>query len=228
MISRRLLIALLLTVPSFALAAEEPITPTAREILKARLAEDAKNAPAAPAATAPGTTTSTAPGTSNGSTTATTAPGAGVKAPAPPAETSPILATTPPATTDTPSTQPKPGAQPATVMPQVEVRKRRITELDRQLAQQDQEIAREKKNTKPSEVDKALNDSKIAKPLAIFGGESTQFRKRVANERVNLMEDEKDIIEAIAQAKTKEEKAELQKQLEAIRAERRELEKALR
>ena len=93
---------------------------------------------------------------------------------------------------------------------------------------EEQDIAREKKNTKPSEVDKELNDSKIAKPLAIFGGESTQFRQRVSNERVSLMEDEKDLIEAIAHAKTKADNAELQKQLDALRAERRELEKALR
>jgi cell division protein FtsB len=77
-------------------------------------------------------------------------------------------------------------------------------------------------------LDKALNDSKIAKPLAMFGGESAQFRKQVSNQRVSLMEDEKDLIEAIAQAKTKEEKEELQKELDALRAERRELERAMR
>jgi 5'-3' exonuclease len=122
----------------------------------------------------------------------------------------------------------KAAAEPAAVLPKVEVKKGRITKLDQQLAQQDEEIAREKKNTKISDVDKALNDSKIAKPLAIFGGESSQFRQHVASERVSLMEDEKDLIEAIAHAKTKAEKAELQKQLDALRAERRELEKALR
>jgi sensor histidine kinase regulating citrate/malate metabolism len=42
------------------------------------------------------------------------------------------------------------------------------------------------------------------------------------------MEAEKDIIEAIARARTKEEKAELQKQLDEIRAFRRELDKTLR
>jgi hypothetical protein len=42
------------------------------------------------------------------------------------------------------------------------------------------------------------------------------------------MEAEKDIIEAIARAKTKEEKNELQKQLNEIKAFRRDLEKSLR
>ncbi len=118
--------------------------------------------------------------------------------------------------------------QPATVLPKVEVKKGRITVLDQQLAKQDEEIAREKKNLKSSEVDLALNDAKVAKPLSIFGGDSAQFRKRVASERVELMEAEKDLMTAIAQAKTKKEKEELQKQLEELRTMRRELDKTLR
>jgi hypothetical protein len=42
------------------------------------------------------------------------------------------------------------------------------------------------------------------------------------------MEAEKDLIEAIAHAKTKAEKQELQKQLDELKAVRRELEKTLR
>lgn len=121
---------------------------------------------------------------------------------------------------------PKPPSPP--VLPQVEVRKGRITELDQQLAAQEKAIAREKQNTKSSEIDKTLNDAKVARPLAIFGGESTQFRQHVANERVSLMEDEKDLIEAIAHAKTKEEKKELKKQLQILRQFRREMDKSLR
>jgi hypothetical protein len=115
-----------------------------------------------------------------------------------------------------------------TIMPKVEVKKGRITELDQKLAKQEQDIARERKNLKSSEVDTALNDAKVARPLAIFGGESTQFRRRVASERVELMEAEKDLIEAIARAKSKKEKEELQKQLDELKAVRRELEKSLR
>ena len=77
-------------------------------------------------------------------------------------------------------------------------------------------------------MDSALNDSKITRPLAIFGGDSAQFRQRVASERVQLMEAEKDVMEAIARAKTKPEKAELQKQLDELRTMRRELDKSLR
>jgi hypothetical protein len=117
-------------------------------------------------------------------------------------------------------------------MPKVEVRKGKYSERDRKLAvelhRQDQDIARERKNLKASETDLALNDSKIARPLAIFGGNSAQFRQRVAAERVELMEAEKDIIEQIAIAQKPEEKKELQKQLDELRAMRRQLDQSLR
>ncbi len=121
-----------------------------------------------------------------------------------------------------------PAAAPAVVLPPVEVRKGRITELDQQLARQDHAIAREKAALVASEPDKAMNDAKIARPLAIFGGESTQFRQHVASERVELMEAEKDLMEAIAHARTQAEKDELQKQLNELKAIRRELDRTLR
>jgi hypothetical protein len=197
--------ALLVVFACLVHGAEEAPKSTMKSRLKALIAEDAKKADGrkapAPSAAAPAQTAPAAV-----APTADTA-----KAPAPPAKAA--------------SPAPK---EPPTVMPKVEVRKGRITELDQKLAKQDQDIAREKKNLKSSEVDDALNDAKIARPLAIFGGESSQFRKRVASERVELMEAEKDMMEAIAQARTKEEKAELQKQLDELRSVRRELEKSLR
>lgn len=141
---------------------------------------------------------------------------------------------TPPATTPTEKTaeaktaEAKAAAEPASVLPTVEVKKGRITVLDVQLAQQQKEIAREEKLTKPTELDKALNDSKVAKTLSILGGQSADYRAGVAQERVSMMKEESDLIEAIAHAKTKEEKAELQKELDALRAYRRDLEKSRR
>jgi hypothetical protein len=184
-------------------AAEEAPKTSMKDVLRARIAEDAKkteakkNSPPPTAAAKEATPAATAP-------TATPPDAAPAKAPTPTAKETP------------------------TVLPKVEVKKGRITELDQKLAQQELDIARERKNLKASEVDTALNDAKIAKPLAIFGGESTQFRQRVASERVELMEAEKDIMEAMARAKTKEEKQELQKQLNEFKAVRRELEKSLR
>ncbi|MEX2044758.1 MAG: hypothetical protein WD941_05340 [Opitutus sp.] len=128
-----------------------------------------------------------------------------------------------PASSEAASQQP-----PPVVLPQVDVRNARITGLDQQLASQEKAIARERKNIAATEGDKALNDMRIAKPLAIFGGESTQFRQHVATERVELMEAEKDLIEAIAHARTPGEKAELQKQLNELKAMRRELDRTLR
>lgn len=210
MFPRALPLALLAaSLPFPVFAADAPDVPEApktsmKSVLKARIAEDAKRAEAkgpAPKQTAPATAS---PATPAGSAT--------------PAST--------PATSA--SSRKETAKEPATVLPKVEVKKSRITVLDQQLAKQEEDIARERKNLKPSEVDLALNDTKVAQPLAIFGGESAQFRQRVASERVQLMEAEKDIIEAIARARTKEEKAELQKQLNEIRAFRRELDKTLR
>jgi hypothetical protein len=191
-------------------SAEEAPKSHMKDVLKARIAEDAKKVEAkkGPAAASPNAAakkSSDAPDeekTKAGETTA--------KAPE--------------------ATKPEQAAsEPApTILPRVEVKKSRITELDQKLAKQEQDIARERKNLKSSEVDTALNDAKIARPLSIFGGESAQFRQRVASERVELMEAEKDLIEGIAHAKTKAQKQELQKQLDELKAVRRELEKSLR
>lgn len=197
MMSRATLSAFVLLSAVAAQSAEEAPKSSARDALKARMAEDAKKTEA--------------------------------KKPVPAAATQPSPAPPPVAKSDTPPAPAKTvGKETPTVLPKMEVKKGRITVLDQQLALQEQEIAREKKNLKSSELDNALNDAKIARPLAIFGGDSTQFRKGVASERVELMEAEKDIIEAIAHAKTKEEKAALQKQLDELRALRRELDKSMR
>jgi hypothetical protein len=200
-------------------AAEEKEAPknSMKDVLKARIAEDAKKTEAKKGASpsAPGTATTAPAATASTPTSAS----AQVSTPAAPA------AATAPAPAKTAAQAEK---EKATVLPKVEVKKGRITVLDQQLAKQEQDIARERKNLKASEVDVALNDMKVAQPLAIFGGESSQFRQRVASERVELMEAEKDILEAIARARTKEEKQELQKQLDQIRAFRRDLDKSLR
>jgi hypothetical protein len=201
------------SLPLGASAADEPEAPktSMKNVLKARIAEDARKAEAKSAAAKK---SPASPANAN--------PAAGTAAPA--AATSPA---TPAAAVPT-STRKGSANEPATVLPKVEVKKSRITVLDQQLAKQEEDIARERKNLKASEVDVALNNSKIAAPLAIFGGESSQFRQRVASERVQLMEAEKDIIEAMARARTKQERAELQKQLDEIRGFRRELDKTLR
>jgi len=120
---------------------------------------------------------------------------------------------------------PKP-EEPATMLPQVEVNKSRITNIDIAIAAQDQAIAREKANTKPTKLDDTLNNSKVAKALAIFGGSSSEERSGIAQERIRIMEEEKELLESLRLARTKEEKAELQRELDDLRAQRRELDLA--
>lgn len=197
-------------------ADEQPPAPkkqATKEEIQARLAEHARKralGETAAAATAASTAT-----TSKSPSPAATATGA------------PVATTTSPAPGSTPGAAAAPAQEPAKVLPKVEVRKGRVTELDRQLEKQNQEIAREKKNTKPTALDDTLNGSKVSSALAIFGGQSSEDRSTIAKERVAMMEEERDMIEAIAQANTKEEKEELQKTLDSMREMRRELEKSL-
>ena len=121
---------------------------------------------------------------------------------------------------------PKP--EPATQMQRVEVNKSRVTDLAIKLHEKDLEIAREKKNSTPTTLDTTLNPAGLSHTLAVFGGSSDEDRARVSQERVGLLEAEKDLIEEIAQAKTKEEKDELEKTLTDLKAMRRELERAPR
>ena len=183
-----------LTLPALAVDEPEP-KPNIKEELKNLVIEDAKRQAAKPAAPAPAATAK----------------------PAKPAEP----AAPAPAAKDTP----KPAEpEPTTVLPKVEVRTHRITELDLQIQQQEKEIARELKNTKSTELDKALNAPEIAHALTIFGGKSNEDRENIAKERVSLMEAERDLMEEIAHAKTKQEKQELQDELDELKAIRRDLE----
>ncbi|MEO6875711.1 MAG: hypothetical protein ABI222_12900 [Opitutaceae bacterium] len=134
----------------------------------------------------------------------------------------------------------KPGASAATataasskedstmLLPRVEVNKTRVTEQLIKEHEKDVEIAREKKNTVPTTLDNALNDSDVSHSLAIFGGSSSDDRARLAQERVSLLEAEKDLLDEIARAPTKEERKELQDQLNELKTMRRELERAPR
>ncbi|MSU22771.1 MAG: hypothetical protein EXS32_02995 [Opitutus sp.] len=191
-------------------AADETTTSARmKEILKAQLAADAKNQSAKPAPTAPVTA-------------------AKPEVPAEPAAPTSAPATAPTKKAAAAASVTAAQKQAPTVLPKVEVRKDRVTVLDHQLQEQEKEIAREQKNTKPTELDKALNGSKVSTTLSALGGDSAQHRATIAKERVSLMEDEKDLIEAIAHARTKEEKQKLQKELDELKAMRRDLEKSLR
>jgi hypothetical protein len=118
--------------------------------------------------------------------------------------------------------------EPTKVLPKVEVKQMPITELDVKVARQNREIAAEKKNTEPTALDETLNGKKVSRFFSFLGGQSSDQRASVASERVAIMEQERDLIEAIAEAQTKEDKAELEKALADLRQTRRELEQSLR
>ncbi len=115
--------------------------------------------------------------------------------------------------------------EPATVLPQVEVRRNRLVEIDRQIMDLEDEIAREKKKTKSTETDKALNDSRVSTAAAVFGGSSAESRESLAAQRVSLMEAELGLLELSAASKTKAEKDDYQKQALELRAMRRDLDR---
>ena len=208
MTARLFTLALLAAGYSFA-AEEEPAKRiTAKEAMRAKLIEDAKKQPAKPSSSAaaptkafPATPAATPPTTKG--TAASTAPK--------------------PAESTTETTTP---VDPTTVLPKIEVNRGKIHPLARELFEKEREIAREKELTKPSELDKALNNPKVSIPL--FGGQSTSSRASIASERTALLEAEADLIEEIGRARTKEQKAELRKQLDELKKVRRDLEHAIR
>ena len=191
----------------------EPPRPSVRDALRARAAEDAKKA-ASPKTTAPAPSSRPSASTAKPTTTSAATPAAT------------------PESGEVAAAKTEGEKSSTTVLPKVEVRKGKFSERDYKLAQdlhkQDQEIEREKRNLKVSETDAALNNAKVSSALSVFGGESASYRKRVAAERLELLEAEKDIIEQIAIAQKPEEKQLLQKQLDELREMRRQLDKSLR
>lgn len=119
-------------------------------------------------------------------------------------------------------------AESITTLPSMEVRQSRITALDLQIRKLEKDITRERKKMKSSDLDASLNDAKATRRFSLFGGKSTEQRESVASERVQLMESERDILEAMKLPKTRAELAMLQKQVDDLRIVRRELDLALR
>jgi hypothetical protein len=143
------------------------------------------------------------------------------------AEAAPI-APAAPAEPGTVAPAPAKAPEEITTLPSMEVRNSRITEIDLQIRKLEKDIARERKKMKSSDLDVSLNDAKTAKKFSLFGGKSTEQRESVAAERVQLMEAERDILEAMKLPKTKAELALLQKQIDDLRAVRRDLDLATR
>jgi hypothetical protein len=122
------------------------------------------------------------------------------------------------------ATNPATPAPPSpTVLPQIEVRRDRLSKLNLDIQDLEKELEREKKKLKPTETDEALNNSKVTSAFSLFGGSSADARAQLAGERVSMMESELDLMQTMIRAKTQKEYDDLQIQLDEMRTMRREL-----
>lgn len=112
------------------------------------------------------------------------------------------------------------------VLAPVQVNKSRLIEVNREIVELQDQIDREKKKTKSTETDKALNDSRVSSALSIFGGSSAESRAELAKERVSLMESELELLTMSMAAKTPAEREDLEKQAGELREMRRNLERS--
>ncbi len=83
-----------------------------------------------------------------------------------------------------------------------------------------------RKNIKPTALDDSISDPEVAhKPSPSSAVPPSEDRSRLAEERVSLLEAERDITEQIFASRTDAERAEVQKQLNELKTMRRQLER---
>jgi hypothetical protein len=124
------------------------------------------------------------------------------------------------------SAQPAPADKDVVALPKVEVTSARVKAIDAELKKIDKQIAREKKNLKSTNLDESLNSDKASKAAAIFGGNSASHMVAVAATRVNLLESERAMLERLKFPRTEEDQALIEKEIENLRATRRNLDDA--
>jgi hypothetical protein len=127
--------------------------------------------------------------------------------------------------------QPDTKAAPATdpdvlALPKIQVTAKRVKELDKAIKKLDKAIAREKNNLKASDLDKVLNNPKLADAAVIFGGNSSAYLESVAATRVRYMEAERGLLEDMKEPRSLEDLAILQQELDKVRIMQRELDSA--
>ncbi len=119
-------------------------------------------------------------------------------------------------------------AAPAEVLelPKIQVTAQRIKSIDKDIKRLDKMIAREKAKVKSSELDKTLNNASLSHAAAILGGNSADHLSAVAATRVALLENERDVLEAMKRPTTLDELAMMEKEIEQLRETRRNLDDA--
>jgi hypothetical protein len=108
-------------------------------------------------------------------------------------------------------------------LPKLQVTAQRAKEIDRELKRLDKMIARERKKVRATDLDKTLNNEKLARAAAIFGGNSADHLSAVAASRVMLMEQERMVLEAMKRPATIEERKMMDAEVQQLRLTRRNL-----
>jgi len=121
-----------------------------------------------------------------------------------------------------------PAAEPVVELPKIQVTAARARAIDKEIAKLDKLIVREEKKVKSTDLDRALNNSKLSTAAAIFGGNSAEHLSAVAASRVALMQTERDVLEAMKRPATIEALAAMKAELEQLRVTRRNLDDAAR
>lgn len=111
-------------------------------------------------------------------------------------------------------------------LPKIQVTAARVKKIDKDIKRLDKLIARERAKVKSSDLDRTLNNEKLSRAAAIFGGNSSQHLSAVAASRVALLENERDVLEAMKRPTTLRELAMMEKEIEQLRETRRNLDDA--
>ena len=111
-------------------------------------------------------------------------------------------------------------------LPKMQVTAQRAKTIDKEIKRLDKLITREKNKIKPTDLDKTLNNEKVTRVTAIFGGNSAEHMSLVAASRVMLLEQERDVFEAMKRPATLDELNMMEAQIEELRTTRRNLDDA--
>ena len=117
---------------------------------------------------------------------------------------------------------------PMIVMPKFEVTASRLREIDATIKHLEKLVGREKQRIEKSALDDTLNDEKISRTAALFGGKSTLQRASIAAVRVESMEKEVALLENLRTPLTADDRALMEKLIQDQRTYRRDLDITLR
>jgi len=130
-----------------------------------------------------------------------------------------------PAPATPPAVKPAP-APDVLALPKMEIIAERAKKIDKEIKRLDRMIAREKAKVKSTDLDKVLNNEKVAHAAAIFGGNSADYLSAVAANRVGLLQEERDVLEAMKRPATLDELKMMEAEIEQLRTTRRDLDDA--